>query len=213
MEDKKQYLDSITEIRTIMERSSKFLSLSGLSGIAAGVTATIAGAIVYFVPNFGISEMPKGLAFDSVLPTYRIFNYLVLAIATFIVAVTLAFIFTRRNAKSKNLPIWDKTAKSLTIELAIPLIVGGLFVLIQLLYFKIVILAAPTMLIFYGLALFSASKYTVSDTRWLGVAEISLGLIALIFFGYGLLYWVIGFGLFHIIYGTALYLKYDNKKS
>ena len=213
MDNKKQYLDSINEIRSIMERSSKFLSLSGLSGIAAGITATIAGAIVYFTPNFGISELSSDLAFDTILPTHRIINYLLLGLATFCIAITLAFLFTQRNAKSKSLPIWDKTTKSLSIELALPLTVGGLFVLIQLFYYKIIVLAAPTMLIFYGLALFSASKYTVSDTRWLGIAEILLGIIALIYFGYGLLYWIIGFGLFHIVYGTILYIKYDRKKN
>lgn len=212
MKEKEQYLESISEIRSIMERSSKFLSLSGLSGIAAGITATIAGGIVYFNPNFGIADISNSLLFNTMLPINKIINNLIIAVITFIVAITLAYYFTRRNAKSKKMAIWDKTAKLLTIELAVPLIVGGIFVMIQLFYFKIITLAAPTMLIFYGLALFSASKYTVSDTRWLGIAEILLGIFALIFFGYGLLYWIIGFGLFHIVYGTVLYFKYDKQK-
>lgn len=196
-----------------MERSSKVLSLSGLSGIAAGLTATLAGSIVYFSiekedahRNLGESIFRQDLTFD------RLFFYSSMAAITLIVSLLLAFYFTRRNARSKNLPIWDKTAKLLITEMAVPLIVGGLFVLIQLFYYHIVTLAAGTMLIFYGLALFSSSKYTVSDIKWLGIAEIILGIIALVFFGYGLIFWIMGFGFLHIIYGSVLYFKYDLEK-
>ncbi len=212
MEDAKQYLESLSEIRSIMERSSKFLSLSGLSGIAAGVTALISGAIAHFVlgaswkfAQIGSSEIgTMGTADND-----RLFHFILLAAGTVLVALSLAFIFTRRNASKKNLPLWDKTAKLVTFSLAVPLVTGGLFVLALVLKFGLFGLAAPATLIFYGLALVNASKYTVRDTQILGLAEIILGLFALVFFGYGLVFWIVGFGVFHIIYGAVLYYKYE----
>lgn len=212
MKDKKQYLESIHEIRSIMERSSKFMSLSGLSGIAAGITALISGAIAYVHLGFKLSY--KG-AIDysthnqDVVPHEQILFFLLLAAATIFIAITFAFIFTRRNAKKKNLPIWDKTAKLVTLNMLIPLITGGLFVLALVFKFGMYELVAPSTLIFYGLALINASKYTVSQTHWLGMAEIAIGLLALIFYGYGLLFWMIGFGIFHIIYGIILYNTFE----
>ncbi|MCK5705545.1 MAG: hypothetical protein KAI29_30555, partial [Cyclobacteriaceae bacterium] len=47
MKQTKDYLEDISEIRNIMERSSNFISLSGLSGIMAGIYALIGSFIAY----------------------------------------------------------------------------------------------------------------------------------------------------------------------
>ncbi len=212
MEDSKEYLESIHEIRSIMERSSKFMSLSGLSGIAAGVTALISGTIAWFYLGSTWNH-EQALNFNLFNPNpaanEQIIFLLSLGVVTILIALIFAYYFTRRNAKKKNLPIWDKTAKLVTFNMGIPLVTGGLFILAIVFKFGMYGLIAPTMLIFYGLALVNASKYTVSHTHWLGLAEIITGLLALVFYGYGLLFWLIGFGLFHIIYGIALYNRYE----
>ena len=212
MEDSKQYLESIHEIRSIMERSSKFMSLSGLSGIAAGVTALVSGTIAWFYLGstwnheraLGYNEIKQSTASHE-----QILFLLSLAGVTILIALAFAYLFTRRNAKKKNLPIWDKTAKLVTISICVPLVTGGLFILALVFKFGMYGLAAPAMLIFYGLALVNASKYTVSHTHWLGLAEIVAGLVALVFYGYGLLFWIIGFGVYHIIYGIVLYNQFE----
>lgn len=212
MEDSKHYLESIHEIRSMMERSSKFMSLSGLSGIAAGITALISGTIAWFYLG-STWDHQDALSFNvfsqSTAANERIFFLLSLGVATILTALIFAYLFTRRNAKKKHLPIWDKTAKLVTLNMGIPLITGGLFILALIFRFQMYGLVAPATLIFYGLALVNASKYTVSHTHWLGLAEIAMGLLALVFYGYGLLFWIIGFGLFHIIYGIALYNRYE----
>lgn len=214
MEDSKQYLESIHEIRSIMERSSKFMSLSGLSGIAAGVTALASGTIAYFYLG-STWRHERSLNYNELnqSPAVReqILFLMSLAAATVLIALIFAYVFTRRNAKKKNLPIWDKTAKLLTFNMCIPLFTGGLFVLALVFKFGMYGLAAPATLIFYGLALVNASKYTLSHTHWLGLAEIAIGLVALIFYAYGLLLWMIGFGIFHIIYGIVLYNQFEKK--
>ena len=61
------------------------------------------------------------------------------------------------------------------------------------------------MLIFYGMALVNASKYTLGNVRYLGLAEIVLGLLCAALPGYGFWFWVIGFGVLHIVYGSLIY--------
>jgi hypothetical protein len=216
MEDSKQYLESIHEIRSIMERSSKFMSLSGLSGIAAGVTALFSGTIAYFYLG-STWKHEQAINYNELHQSpdvqEQIIFLLSLATATILIAIIFAYLFTRRNAKKKNLPIWDKTAKLLTFNMCVPLVTGGLFVLALIFKFGLYGLAAPSTLIFYGLALVNASKYTVSHTHWLGLAEIAIGLVALVLYSYGLLFWMIGFGIFHIIYGIVLYNQFEKNNN
>jgi hypothetical protein len=94
------------------------------------------------------------------------------------------------------------------VNLSIPLITGGLFILIVLGTGHYG-LAAPASLIFYGLALIQASSNTYDEIRYLGFSEIILGLISAILPGFGLIFWALGFGVLHIVYGTIMYNKYD----
>ena len=73
----------------------------------------------------------------------------------------------------------------------------------------LIIYVAPLTLLFYGLSCVHASKYTIGGVRYLGITIILIGLIATYFTGYGLLFWAIGFGLCHIIYGALMYFKYE----
>ena len=75
--------------------------------------------------------------------------------------------------------------------------------------YKIFGLVAPTTLLFYGLALYNAGKYTLDEIRYLGVSEIILGLLGCIFIGYGLMFWALGFGVLHIVYGFMMWWKYE----
>ena len=104
--------------------------------------------------------------------------------------------------------MWDATSQRLLVTFAIPLIVGGLFCL-ALLYHNLFVLIAPTTLVFYGLALVSAERYTLSDIKYLGYCEIALGIASLFFLGWGFLFWVIGFGVLHIVYGIIMHKKYQ----
>jgi hypothetical protein len=134
--------------------------------------------------------------------------YLGTALIVLILAISLSVLFTVRKAKRNNLPIWDGTTKRMLGSLLVPLVTGGIFCLILLLDWYTALIA-PSMLIFYGLALVNASKYAIGNAEYLGGAEIILGLIALLLPGYGLLFWVIGFGVFHIIYGVYMYVKFE----
>ena len=207
MEDKNQHLDTLSEIRSMMEKSTKFISLSGLSGIFAGIFALIGSVVAYYY-LISISENHYfSLLGGDVYIEFYLFFFLN---ASFVLLSSIAFgsYFTIRKAKKNNQKIWDATSKRLLINLMLPLGTGGIFCVIMF-YHGVIGLIAPATLIFYGLALINASKYTLNDIRYLGICEIVLGLLASIFIGYGLIFWALGFGVLHIVYGFVMYFKYE----
>nr|WP_319400134.1 hypothetical protein [uncultured Carboxylicivirga sp.] len=210
MTDKNPTIQDIRAIRQMMEDSSKFLSLSGLSGVAAGLTAIIGAIIAYFfVLDTGTIKYNEYMVNLSHGNTFTIrLQLLGVAIGVLVIAVTLAWWLSFRKAKKVNLPFWTHTAKKMIWSMLSVLVVGGLFSLI-LIYQQDIRLVASVMLIFYGLSLLMASRYTQRDIEYLGYIEIILGLAAGLFLNYGLLFWTLGFGVFHIIYGIVMYIKYD----
>lgn len=211
MENEK-YLQDLSEIKNMMNRSSRFISLSGLSGIFAGIYAIIGAVIAKLILAQNASVYSNG--YDSVSASVQnsdlIVQLVLVAIAVLILAIGTAVFLTTRKARNNNQKIWDNTSKRLLINFFAPLFAGGIFCLV-LLQYGLVGLIAPAMLIFYGLALVHASKYTISDLKGLGYANLILGLIATQFIGYGIYFWAVGFGIFHIIYGIWMHNKYDRK--
>ena len=213
MDKRNEQLEHLREIRSLMERSSRFISLSGLSGIAAGIFALIGAAAVYvyfdifpfddhLVYYADVVEAERSWGMD-----YLTFFFLDAALV-FTFAVAGGIFFTTRKAKQKGQKIWDKVTQKLLLNLLIPLAAGGIFCLALMKHGEFG-LVAPATLVFYGLALVNAGKYTWSDIHYLGLSEIVLGLIASFYIGYGLEFWAIGFGVLHIIYGTIMYFKYE----
>ena len=203
-------LQEISDIKRIMERSSRFISLSGLSGIAAGLCALTGAYFGNNILNDYYSEYNRGAGYTEKNFESLKVKLLVVAAIVLIAALILAFIFTWRRAKQNHLPIWDLTARKLMWNILIPLIAGGLFILAMLEYSEWRFVA-PACLIFYGLALVNGSKYTLTDIRYLGYMEIVLGLVNTQFTGYGLYFWAVGFGILHIIYGVLMWWKYERR--
>ena len=209
MEDKNQHLDALQDIRKMMQRSSRFISLSGLSGIAAGIWALIGAYFAYdWITEYYNNYAAQGYTNENV---HRLkWNLFLIAGAVAGLALISALYFTWRRAGRNKLPLWDHTSKQLVINTAIPMAAGGLFIIAMLQYSEWRFVA-PACLIFYGLGLVNGSKYTLSDIRYLGFFEITLGLINTQFIGYGLYFWAIGFGVLHIIYGFVMWWKYERK--
>ncbi len=201
-------IQTLHDIRGIMERSSRFLSLSGWSGVWAGCTAMVSAAIAW---NMNGSYYLRRDLRSSNLNDITL-QLLILAILTFAVAFCGAYYFTWRKATTGGQKIWNKASRQLMWQVAIPVGVGGAFCL-AFLYNDAVAFIAPACLSFYGLALVSGSKYTLGEVRWLGYSEIILGCIALLIPNYGLIFMAAGFGLLHILYGIIMWNKYDKPHS
>lgn len=203
---KEKYIEDLKEIKDIMNRSSRFISLSGLSGVSAGIMA-LAGAYFAYQTIFKEQDL---LTYGRVELSFEgITHLLLIAIGTLILSAGTAIFFTTRKTKKRNQAIWDLHSKRLLINLLIPLITGGLLCLMLLLK-GFAGLIPPLTLIFYGLALVNGSKYTLHEIRSLGVIEIVLGLIAVQFIDYGLFIWAFGFGVLHIVYGLFIQWKYKS---
>ncbi len=206
MKQTKDYLEDISEIRNIMERSSNFLSLSGLSGIMAGIYGLIGSYITYRIVY--IEKSFLGIRASYINDDTTIFKLSIVAIVVLLLAVGTGIWLTARKNKPEKLNLSDEGFRNLIINLLIPLVSGGLFILILVSrgFYSII---APSFLLFYGLALVNGSKYTLRDIRYLGIIEIILGLICAAFPGYSLVFWAIGFGLMHVLYGSIMYFKYE----
>lgn len=203
--DSKNYHEDLSHIRSMMERSSRFISLSGLSGVVAGLAAIIGASYVYFVfKREGIDYFngERNIFGPALTKELVLVGTLIL-----LVALLSGYIFTADKSRKKGLKIWDATTRRLLITFAVPLVSGGIFCL-ALLYHHLFVFVAPATLIFYGLALVSAERYTLTDIKYLGYCQIILGFISLFILGWGLLFWTIGFGILHIVYGMIMHRKY-----
>jgi len=213
MEESRKHLDDLSEIRNIMERSTRFLSLSGWSGIFAGLFAIIGAlaACMYIDGgNIYYDESLRMLSGDRQIPP-RVF-LMGDAVLVLILALMSAFYFSWKKAKRTGEKMWSPVTRRLLFHLAVPLVTGGILSLI-LIWQNNVNLAVPLTLIFYGIALVNAGKFTHREIVWLGLSEIITGLAASVWQEYGLWFWTAGFGVYHIIYGVGLYMKYDRKGS
>jgi hypothetical protein len=204
--EEKEIHDELSAIRGLMERSSKFISLSGLSGILAGVYALIGAFFAYRLIYQGPTRIYDSLSMGA--HTKTMYDLISIAVLVLLLSIVTGVILSNRQARRKGQPVWGKISRALLFHMATPLITGGILILIFISrgYYGII---TPSTLIFYGLSLVSASNFTFTDVKYLGLLEIVLGLIAACFPGYGLLFWAIGFGVLHIVYGSMMYLKYD----
>lgn len=205
-------INDLREIRSLMERSSYFIGLSGLSGIGAGLFALAGVALtityqwagghdlVFIHRSLGLASHPWGIA---PLPFL-----VMMAGFVFTGAMACGYYFTVRRARRLGQKILDRKTYKLAFHLSVPLVVGGIFSL-ALIYHEHGGFIGPTTLIFYGLALLNGSGYAREELSYLGYLEIVLGLISCFFIGYGLVFWAIGFGVLHIGYGLWMYHKYD----
>lgn len=209
MEEKNQLPEqTLKDIKQMMERSSRFISLSGLSGVAAGTCALIGAWLANRVlDNYYGTYNSRGLFSGDDFSRLKL-KLVGLAALVFITAFCSSFFFTWRRARRQQAPIWGPVSKRLFWNMSIPLIAGTGFILGMLRYDDWAYVSSAC-LVFYGLALINASKYTLSDIRYLGYCEIILGLANIFYIGCGLWFWAAGFGVLHILYGIAMWWKYE----
>ena len=210
MDNISTYSDDLKVIKKMMEESSRFLSLSGLSGIFAGLIAIAGGVAAHFIILNTKTSIIDGLLIDlSLQESGKMQTLLIIdALIVLILALAGSLYFSYKKSKKKGLKVWTPVSRRMLVNLFVPLIAGGFFILF-LLSANVWVLIVPAMLIFYGLALVNAGKFTYDEIFYLGITEIITGLLAGIFQGSSLLFWTFGFGLLHIGYGLFMYRKYE----
>ena len=193
-----------------MQRSSRFLSLSGLAGILVGCVALVGVGLAYYLLEMPLNSTGYLMYLEKALEANEatLKNIIIICVSVLALSLMIDSLMAIRNAKSKGLSVVDNTTKRLVINMFIPLLVGGIFIFALLMQYSLSIIL-PSMLIFYGMALLNASKYSIEDIRYLGLMEMLLGLFAMFFLDQALIIWGFGFGILHIIYGVILYNKYE----
>lgn len=201
-----KYLNDISEIKNMMNKSSRFISLSGFSGVLAGIYSLMGAFLAYkiiYTDSYQLGSYRNLVVTeDSMIQLFGIAFCVILA------SLITGIVLSTKKAKKQGDKIWDTSSKRLLINFMIPLVTGGIFILF-LIEKEIYGYVAPLTLIFYGLACVNASKYTIGDVRYLGITLLILGLISSYFIGFGLLFWALGFGFCHLFYGAMMYYKYE----
>lgn len=202
-------LSALQDIRKMMEKSSRFISLSGWSGVGAG-TCALAGSWLaskrigqYYSVDYGTATP----CIDCLKA-----DLVKIAAGVFLAAVLIAFLFTYARSRREGVAIWGNAARRLMWNTLLPMAAGGIFIL-RLMELKHYDLVAPASLIFYGLALVNGSRYTLGEIKWLGYAQILTGILCLWIPRSGLPAWAFGFGILHIVYGFAMWWKYERNKA
>ncbi|NGP76261.1 hypothetical protein G3570_06430 [Balneolaceae bacterium YR4-1] len=203
MKRERDYIQDIAEIRSMMERSSKFLSLSGWAGIMAGIYALAGAYIASVVYDFS----PDRITYSVSLPA-GLSEIILLALGVLILAIGTAVFLSYSKAHKRGEQVWNTTSRRMIIHMSVPLAAGGIFMII-LLSKSLIGLLAPTSLVFYGLALYNAGNFTYPEIKYLGIIQIGLGLISCYFIEYSLMLWALGFGVVHIVYGIVMHFKYE----
>ena len=206
----------ISLIKNLMEKSSKFSNLSGYAIATTGLLALLGAVFVYF--DLGISISEKYISYAELInqtgnanSTYTKIKLLVI-IASLILLTSLLILYVTAKLKSErhDINLFNSSFSRALKSLFIPVLSGGIFCGFLILH-KMYGLVAPATLIFYGLGLISASKYSYNELELLGYLELLLGTIASYYMGSGLLFWMIGFGIGHIVLGFFIHYKYDKK--
>lgn len=206
MHDYQKQLQDIQQIRSMMEDSTRFVSLSGLSGIGAGVVALLGAAFTYnYLSSQEIYRWGQAVYMAD---KSQLFELIGIAVVILLAAIAVSSFFTIRRTKKEGKEIWSRPTQRMLLNLVVPLVAGAIFC-VELAWYGHPGHVAPATLIFYGLALMNAGKYTLREVRYLGISEIVVGLLAGMMPGYGIIFWAIGFGLLHIFYGAIMYYKYE----
>jgi len=205
MEKHEEQLAAIQEMRKMMDQATRFKSISGISGMLAGILAIVCVAIVSYLSN---TNPVQAGALETILDSANDGMVLIAFGILFMLAVGIGIMLALRNARARGMSAWENAAKRLMFHLAIPVVVGGVF---SILLYRIgyPLLVAPVTLLFYGMGLLQGSKFTLDAVRTVGLIQLALGLLATAFLTYGLLIWTLGFGLVHILFGFIIYVKYE----
>jgi len=204
------YLQDIKEIKSLMQDRARFLSLSGISGILAGIYALVGAFLGYNVATKANSIPYHDLQNGFLSPV--LIKLVGIAAGIVILSILSSWFFSHKKAKQRKESLWSPASMKAMVNFGVPLITGGIFILL-LIYKGYILLVGPATLIFYGLALYSASRYTVRDVGTLGMIQIGLGLVSMLYPGKGIYFWAFGFGVLHIVYGSIMYFKYDRKET
>jgi hypothetical protein len=207
MKQQTDYLADLQAIRSMMQRSSKFVSLSGWSGVMAGIYGLLAAYLAQQHLRFDPSAM-EAAALTGLNAYAALSGMMALAGGLLVLSIGTAAWMAQQKARKQGEMVWTAASRRLLTDLAVPLLTGGLL-LLGLAWMGYHSLLLPTSLLFYGITLYQAGPITYTALRILGLLNITLGFFALLLPQQAMLFWAAGFGLMHIVYGLFIHFRYE----
>jgi hypothetical protein len=195
--------ETLSEIRSLMARSAKFSSLSGMAGVSAGLICLLLSFI--YCLSYKINPFDFNYSEISRLDASHSITALWFALLMLFSSTIAAYVLTKMNAGKLGDDLKSPAVRLFVSNMVFPF--GFSLVFCLLLYFSHPDLVLPVSLILYGLIVFNAGKYTHNALRLLAIVEMLLGILCLLFMKYHILFWVSGFGLMHIVFGIYMILK------
>lgn len=202
-------INTLNEIKDLMKKSSRFQTISGLSIIIIGIYASIVslGAWLLLGDHEPYSWLPSWSLDLSINTPTRTWVAILCALALVVVSFGTVCIMSYAKTKRQNHQFsFDQTVRRPLLHFFVPAVTGGLLCLAMLLQGHYG-LTSSFMLVFYGLALINCSHYTTSSIALLGYGELLLGIIDCFLISHGILFWFLGFGLWHIVFGIFFTLN------
>ncbi len=186
-----------------MQQNTSHFSLSGISGILLGTY----GLLTVYLINMLTSTYGDGFEGSSQLPIALLeIGIQVLAVIMILISLISLRIRAKRRARKNNRKLWDLHSKKVRFHTLIPLL---LFVIVLVIiankgYYSSI---TPLLLFLYGVFLLNLSRFSVGSLKYLAIAEIILAVIAYFIYDKEMLFLGLGFGFFHIIYGSLTFGK------
>lgn len=197
--DKESALKDLYEINSIIDRSKRYTSISGVSIGIAGVFAIIG----LFMAN----GVLKG-EFGNFTTSQRELVCMYIFGLVLVLSLLVMFILSSFKSVKSGEKIWNDKALKCLYSFFYPIATGGIlsFLSYQNQQSDVVL---SIQLIFYGLACIAGSPFSFKEFKWLGIGCLILGITSVVFPYYNLIFWGIGFGLFNIGYGLYIHFKYE----
>jgi hypothetical protein len=193
-----------------VRRQTRYLAFSAWSFLSIGLLflLVIASAWVYLGYEIEGQTDPEQLfgRFEAIPSHY----YALAAVACLLalgLGLGLVTWFNNRKAERLGLARWNAAATKMVQEAAVPLLGGGLLLAVLVFRYGLFGLVAPLSLLFYGLALTRASWFSLRELRSLGYVQIGLGLVSCLFPRETLLFWGLGLGLAHVLFGLWMAVR------
>jgi hypothetical protein len=191
--------ENLRVIRQTMERSTKYSTLSGLSGVLIGLAA-IAGVLA---TNWLTGDAPPGAS------VYRHPSALALVwVSVLVMAVAIDFACNKRRAARVGKHVVSPLGAHIVLAALPAFLAGGVLTLFfyqhALLYY-----VWGVWMLSYGLAISAVGLFSVKPVLALGAAFVLAGAVTLLLpLPYHLYMMALTFGGFHIGYGVVMARKH-----
>lgn len=185
-EERKQAQEALAYIRQTMESASTFTALSGWGLVAVGIV--------------GLAS--AGLAWRSAVP-----ERLSVWVPAALVGVVCAGVANGLKARRLDMPLWSGSFRKVAWVM-VPVLAAGALLTVALVGADARHLLPGTWLALYGAGVTAGGTFSLRAVRWMGLALIVLGALALWQPQYSILFLATGFGVLHILFGLYLVAKH-----